>query len=169
MHLFRDVGIDYVIEYARRLGIESPLSRDLSLALGSSGLSLLELTRAYAVFASGGRRVVPIFIRRVTDRDGMVLLENAVLGVPEEVAVDPNEEADDFIDVAAAAEDEVIPVDPDTPIDAELLPDPDQLISPRRGVSGDFPASRGGRGSQGHRPPIAGAASSRGRQDRHHQ
>ena len=130
VHLFRDVGIDYVIEYVRRLGIESPLSRDLSLALGSSGLSLLELTRAYAVFAESGRRVVPTFIRRVTDRDGMILLENVALGVPEEVAIDPNEAEQDFIDVAAAAEEEVIPVDGEAPIDAEFLPDPDQLISP---------------------------------------
>jgi penicillin-binding protein 1A len=130
VHLFRDVGIDYVIEYVRRLGIESPLNRDLSLALGSSGLSLLELTRAYAVFASGGRRVVPIFIRRVTDRDGMVLLENVALGVTEEVPADPNEMAADFIDVAAAAEDEVPPGDAETPIDAEFPSDPDQLISP---------------------------------------
>jgi penicillin-binding protein 1A len=130
VHLFRDVGIDYVIEYARRLGIESPLNRDLSLALGSSGLSLLELTRAYAVFASGGRRIVPTFIRRVTDRDGMVLLENAVLGVSEEVAINQSEEAEDFIDVAAAAEDEAVLVDPETAIDGEFPPDPDQLISP---------------------------------------
>jgi penicillin-binding protein 1A len=130
VHLFRDVGIDYVIEYARRLGIESPLNRDLSLALGSSGLSLLELTRAYAVFASGGRRVLPVFIRRVTDRDGMVLLENAVLGAPKEVASDPNEMAEDALDVAADAEDELVPFDTEIPIDAELLPDPDQLIPP---------------------------------------
>jgi penicillin-binding protein 1A len=128
VHLFRDVGIDFVIEYVRRLGIESPLNRDLSLALGSSGVSLLELTRAYAVFASGGRRVVPIFIRRVTDRDGMVLLENAVLGVPEEVAIDPNEAEEDLIDVAAAAEGEFAPLDPETPADAEFQADPDQLI-----------------------------------------
>jgi penicillin-binding protein 1A len=130
VHLFRDVGIDFVIEYVRRLGIESPLNRDLSLALGSSGLSLLELTRAYAVFASGGRRVVPVFIRRVTDRDGMVLLENVALGVPEEVADDPNEMAEDFVDVAAAAEGELVPFDAETPADAELQPDPDQIIPP---------------------------------------
>jgi len=130
VHLFRDVGIDYVIEYARRLGIESPLNRDLSLALGSSGLSLLELTRAYAVFASGGRRVVPIFIRRVTDRDGMVLLENAALGVAKEVADDPNEMAEDLADVAAAAEGEDVPFDAEPPADAEFQPDPDQIIPP---------------------------------------
>jgi penicillin-binding protein 1A len=80
VHLFRDVGVDYVIRYARRLGIESPLDRDLSLALGSSTVSLLEMTRAYAVFAGGGRRVVPIFIKRVRDRNGQVLLENVALG-----------------------------------------------------------------------------------------
>ena len=80
VHLFRDVGVDYVIDYARRVGIQSPLSRDLSLALGSSGVSLLELTSAYAVFPNGGRRVLPRFITRVTDRDGRVLLEDVPLG-----------------------------------------------------------------------------------------
>jgi penicillin-binding protein 1A len=79
VHLFRDVGVDFVIGYARRLGIESPLSRDLSLALGSSPVSLLELTRAYAVFPARGRRVVPVFVRRVVDRSGEVLLEDLPL------------------------------------------------------------------------------------------
>ena len=137
VHLFRDVGIDFVIEYVRRLGIESPLNRDLSLALGSSGLSLLELTRAYAVFASGGRRVTPIFIRRVTDRDGLVLLENLRLGASKEDSTDPSEMASDLVDVAARAEDQEDLVDvaeaaedQDVPIDAEFPPDPDQIISP---------------------------------------
>jgi penicillin-binding protein 1A len=79
VHLFRDVGVDFVIAYARRLGIESPLSRDLSLALGSSEVTLLELTRAYAVFGHQGRRVRPLFIRRVLDRHGEVLLERVPL------------------------------------------------------------------------------------------
>jgi penicillin-binding protein 1A len=80
VHLFRDVGVDYVLEYAHDLGIESPLNRDLSLALGSSDVSLLEITRAYAVYPAGGRRVTPIYIRRVTNPAGEVLLENVVLG-----------------------------------------------------------------------------------------
>ena len=79
VHLFRDLGVDYVISVARRLGIRSPLQRDLSLALGSSGLSLLELTRAYEVFAARGKPVVPNFIRRVTDGSGQVLLEKVAL------------------------------------------------------------------------------------------
>jgi penicillin-binding protein 1A len=80
VHLFRDVGVDFVIDYARRFGIQSPLSRDLSLALGSSSVTLLELTTAYAVYPNGGRRVVPLFIKRVTQRDGQVLLEDLSLG-----------------------------------------------------------------------------------------
>jgi len=96
VHLFRDLGVDFVIDFVRRLGIESPLSRDLSLALGSSDLTLLELTRAYAVFPAAGRRVIPIFIRRVSDRDGNVLLENIALGAiptrPEDADAFPAEE-----------------------------------------------------------------------------
>jgi len=80
VHLFRDVGVDYVIDYARRLGIQSPLSRDLSLALGSSSVNLVELTSAYAVFPNRGRRVTPRFITKVTDRKGKVLLEDVPLG-----------------------------------------------------------------------------------------
>ena len=79
VHLFRDLGVDYVISVARRLGIRSPLQRDLSLALGSSGLSLLELTRAYEVFAARGKPVIPNFIRRVSDASGKVLLEKVAL------------------------------------------------------------------------------------------
>ncbi|UCG14988.1 MAG: penicillin-binding protein 1A [Deltaproteobacteria bacterium] len=71
--ILRDIGIDYVIDYARRFGITSPLSRDLSLALGSSGLSLLELTNAYSVFANLGELISPVFITRIVDRHGNVL------------------------------------------------------------------------------------------------
>ena len=74
--IVRDIGIDYLIDYARRFGITSPLSRDLSLALGSSGLSLLELTNAYSVFANLGELVSPVFITKVLDRHGNVLEEN---------------------------------------------------------------------------------------------
>ena len=60
--------------------IQSPLSADLSLALGSSSVTLLELTRAYAIYPRGGRRVIPRFIMRVLDRDGNELLADAPLG-----------------------------------------------------------------------------------------
>jgi len=90
IRLFRDVGTENVIRYMRRLGITSPLNRDLSLALGTNPLTLLELTRAYAVFPSGGRRVTPRFITRVTDRDGNLLIAN----VPLEDATDAHDQSD---------------------------------------------------------------------------
>jgi penicillin-binding protein 1A len=71
-----DIGVDYVIDYARRLGVSSPLSRDLSLALGSSALSLLELTRAISVFPNQGDLVEPIFVTKVLDRQGRLIEEH---------------------------------------------------------------------------------------------
>ena len=71
--LLQDIGIDYAIEYARNLGISSPLSRDLTIALGSSGVSLLELVKSYSVFANQGYLIEPVFIRRIEDRNGNVL------------------------------------------------------------------------------------------------
>jgi penicillin-binding protein 1A len=75
--ILQDIGIDYAIEYAAKLGIESDLSRDLSIALGSSGISLLELLRAYSVFANQGYLVEPVFVLKVVDRNGDVLEEMA--------------------------------------------------------------------------------------------
>jgi len=77
--LLQDIGIDYAIEYARNLGISSPLSRDLTIALGSSGVSLLELVKAYSVFANQGYLIEPVFIRRIEDRDGNVIEAAAVV------------------------------------------------------------------------------------------
>lgn len=75
--ILQDIGVDYAIEYATKLGIESPLSRDLSIALGSSGVSLLELLKAYSVFTNHGYLVDPVFILKVEDRNGNVLEEMA--------------------------------------------------------------------------------------------
>lgn len=75
--LLRDIGIGYTINYARKLGITSPIHRDLSIALGSSGLSLKELLTAYSVFANYGYLVRPIFITKIVDRDGNVLELNS--------------------------------------------------------------------------------------------
>jgi len=84
VHLFRDLGVDFVIDYANRFGIQSPMVRDLSLALGSSSMTLLELTTAYSVFPNKGRLVPPRFIKRVTRRDGTVLVEDVFLAHPPE-------------------------------------------------------------------------------------
>ena len=68
--ILQDIGIDYVLDYAQKLGISSNLNRDLSLALGSSGVSLLELVNAYSVFNNQGYLLEPGFVTRVLDRNG---------------------------------------------------------------------------------------------------
>ncbi len=82
VYILKDVGVTPTIELARALGVESPLDTGLSLALGTSSLTLLELTRAYGVFASGGRRVEPRLIARVLDREGKVVIESVPLDGP---------------------------------------------------------------------------------------
>ncbi len=73
--ILQDIGIDYVIDYAQKLGIESELSRDLSMALGSSGVSLLEIVKAYSVFANQGYLTEPAFVTKIEDRYGNILEE----------------------------------------------------------------------------------------------
>ncbi|MBI5643815.1 MAG: PBP1A family penicillin-binding protein [Deltaproteobacteria bacterium] len=74
--VLQDIGIDHAISYARLLGINSPLARDLSLALGSSAVTLQEMTTAFSTLANLGERPEPLYITRVTDRSGKVLEEN---------------------------------------------------------------------------------------------
>ncbi|MCS6830327.1 MAG: penicillin-binding protein 1A [bacterium] len=71
------VGPETVIEYARKLGIQSPLEPNLSLALGSSAVRPIEMAVAYGVFATGGNRCEPIAIVRVRDSEGNIIQENA--------------------------------------------------------------------------------------------
>ncbi|MBF0225148.1 MAG: PBP1A family penicillin-binding protein [Desulfobacterales bacterium] len=73
--ILKDIGIGYAIDYARKLGINSNLNRDLSIALGSSGVSLLEMLTAYSIFANQGYLIEPVFITKVVDRNGNVLEE----------------------------------------------------------------------------------------------
>ncbi len=69
------IGVDVVIRYAKKLGLTSPLGRNLSLALGSSEVTNLELTRAYGVFAARGALFDSVFITKIVDRDGKVLYD----------------------------------------------------------------------------------------------
>lgn len=74
------IGIQRTMDVARRLGIQSPLAGDLTLALGSSDLTLLELTSAYGALANQGAWVAPTAIRYVTDSQGKLLEENIPQG-----------------------------------------------------------------------------------------
>ena len=74
------VGPEAVIRTARRCGITSPLGSVYSVALGTFGVSPLEMAAAYATFASGGVRHPPYWIRRVEDVSGRVLEEHIITG-----------------------------------------------------------------------------------------
>jgi penicillin-binding protein 1A len=64
-----------VTQVAKRLGVTSPLGNDVSIALGTSEVTLMELTSAYAPFGNGGLSVEPYVVRRILSRDGKVLYE----------------------------------------------------------------------------------------------
>lgn len=74
--LLQEIGINNVIFLARKMGIKSSLQPNLSLALGASELSLLELTSAYTTFANQGKYCRPIFINRIIAPDGRILENN---------------------------------------------------------------------------------------------
>jgi penicillin-binding protein 1B len=72
VHLAQMVGMSRVVDMARSLGIQSRLRPVPSLALGTSELSVLELTNAYATLANGGVLVTPTPVKAVLDRSGSV-------------------------------------------------------------------------------------------------
>lgn len=87
--IVEDIGVDYLIAYAEKLGYPQTLQRDFSIALGSAVISPLELATIYCIFANGGIKVEPRFIRRVVGRDGSVLESHD----PTDFALSPSEEA----------------------------------------------------------------------------
>jgi penicillin-binding protein 1A len=74
--ILEDIGVGHALPFIKKLGIESPVKRDLSIALGTSGVTMMELTSAFAVFANGGERIKPIFIKKIVTMKGEVLEEN---------------------------------------------------------------------------------------------
>jgi penicillin-binding protein 1A len=64
-----------VIDYARKLGITSPLDPVLSLGLGSSDVSLYEMVAAYGIFANGGTYIEPMLVFKIENQKGRVLYE----------------------------------------------------------------------------------------------
>lgn len=74
--LLESIGVDRVIDFARKLGIQGNMPHDLTLALGSMTTTPLELCSAYSVFANGGAKMKPIAIKYVTDAKGSIIESN---------------------------------------------------------------------------------------------
>jgi penicillin-binding protein 1A len=77
VQLSERVGRRKVIETAQRLGITAPMENNASIALGTSGASLLEMTGAYATFANQGNGVWPRGIEQIATRDGQILYQRS--------------------------------------------------------------------------------------------
>ena len=75
--LLQKIGTRSVIQMAKNLGINSHLENNLSIGLGSSGVTLKELVSAYSAFANRGIRVEPQGIRYVENRNGKILYKNS--------------------------------------------------------------------------------------------
>ncbi|KJE33759.1 penicillin-binding protein [Thalassospira sp. HJ] len=77
VQLSLEVGLDKVIKKARDMGVSSELKPEPSLALGTSEVSMLELTGAYAIVANGGFAVFPHAVSKITGKGGEVLYERS--------------------------------------------------------------------------------------------
>ena len=73
--IMEDIGVPYATEFAHRLGIFSKLNPDFTLVLGSSSLTLYEMTKVFSQFGRLGVRTRPMMIKKVVDREGKVLVE----------------------------------------------------------------------------------------------
>ncbi len=83
VRLLEEVGVGPVKKVLRDLGINEEVEDDLSIALGTSNLTLLDLVKGFSAFANGGARVKPVMIRRIEDGQGEVLEEHG----PEKASV----------------------------------------------------------------------------------
>lgn len=97
-----DVGMPAVLQAARDLGIESPLGSDLTTVLGSSGVTPLEMTGAYAAIARGGTWIEPVPWTELVREDGVVVTRGGAIGFDD--AVLPAPERRQALEEGVAAE-----------------------------------------------------------------
>ncbi|MEO1652416.1 MAG: penicillin-binding transpeptidase domain-containing protein, partial [Bacteroidota bacterium] len=73
--LMKSLGPEMVIDYARELGIKSPIDTTATICLGTSDVTVAELLGAYCTFANQGNHIEPMFITRIEDRHGNLVQE----------------------------------------------------------------------------------------------
>ncbi|WP_322097074.1 penicillin-binding protein 1A [Pelagibius sp.] len=73
VRLAQTVGMEKIVDYARRFGIMDNMDPMLSMSLGAGETSLMKVTTAYAMLVNGGRRISPTLIDRVQDRHGRTI------------------------------------------------------------------------------------------------
>jgi len=73
VRVVQDLGVGTVVDYIRRFGFSKSIGRNLSVGLGTSEVSPLELASAYSAFANAGRMVEPVFVTRIEDASGNLI------------------------------------------------------------------------------------------------
>jgi penicillin-binding protein 1A len=84
--LLTQIGINRVITYAKKLGVSSRMGQNLSLALGTSELTMKELVDCYCVFANQGIKIPSYAIRRILDSEGNIIFDH---NPPEREVISP--------------------------------------------------------------------------------
>lgn len=74
--LVDSMGVEKVIDFARHIGINTEMPRNLSIALGSMSITPFDLAASYGVFAAGGMKMKPIAIKYITDGKGRIVETN---------------------------------------------------------------------------------------------
>ncbi|RMD85791.1 MAG: PBP1A family penicillin-binding protein [Candidatus Dadabacteria bacterium] len=75
VRIVQDLGVDTVVSYVERFGFQSKIGRNLSVGLGTSEVTPLELAAAYTAFANAGVKAEPLFITRIEDAAGNLVEE----------------------------------------------------------------------------------------------
>ena len=73
IRLAQAIGMRKVLEYGKKFNISDHLERNLATALGAGETTLLRLTTAYGMLVNGGKKISPIFIDRIQDREGKTI------------------------------------------------------------------------------------------------
>ncbi len=79
--IVEDIGVPWASDYAKRLGIFSPLNPDFTLVLGTSSVTLYEMTKAFGQFGRLGKRLRPVIVRQVLNQEGQKILDEVSLDV----------------------------------------------------------------------------------------
>ena len=133
--VIEDLGVPWAVDYAHRLGVFNPLNPDFTLVLGSSSVTLFEMTKVFSTLGRLGKRIHPNIIQKVLDKDGKQLLDKVSLDIRFENQTKPIE--DDFTTrreafmVKASENPDRKPEDTKKPDRNFFFTDPDQLIKPQ--------------------------------------
>jgi penicillin-binding protein 1A len=82
VRLAQTIGMDKVVDYARRFGVIENMEPVLSMSLGAGETTLMQITTGYAMLVNGGKRISPTLIDRVQDRNGRTIYRHDLRDCP---------------------------------------------------------------------------------------